>query len=202
MKLFYSTTSPYARIARIALAEKGFGEIEGELTDPWKDLPALLDSNPSARVPTLVLDDGRALTESLLIVLWLEARRAQPTLLGTDPDGVLSTAGIAMGAIDAAAAVIIGRKMTDASFDESPVGLRRRRSVINAMQRLEARPPVYEGGVPDFAVIASVVAVDYLRFRFPSAPWLPALPRLDALAAKAHARAAFAETMPRDLPAT
>ncbi len=61
----------------------------------------------------------------------------------------------------------------------SPVGLRHRRSVV----------------------IAAVVKVDYLRFRFANAPWLPALPRLDALAERAKARASFAQTLPRDMPA-
>lgn len=200
MKLYYSTTSPYARIARVALAEKRVDGVERQLTDPWHDNPGLLEANPSARVPALVLDSGQALTESLLIVLWLETQRPQPSLLGADPDTVLSKAGVAMGAIDAAAAVIIGRKMTDASFDESPVGLRRRRSVINAVRRLEADPPAYDGGVPDFSVIAAVVLLDYLRFRFPTAAWLPPLPQLDALAERAHGRASFAETMPKDMP--
>ena len=42
MKLFYSTTSPYSRVVRIALAEKGLSQVEGVLTDPWKDSAALL----------------------------------------------------------------------------------------------------------------------------------------------------------------
>ncbi len=200
MKLFYSTTSPYARIARIALAEKGFDDLDRRLTDPWHDAPELVDANPTARVPAVVLDDGRPLTESLLIVMWLEARRPSPSLLGGDPDRVISQAGTAMGAIDAAAALIIGRRMTDASFDASPVGLRRRRSVVNAMQRLEADPPAFDGGTPSLAVIAAVVAVDYLRFRFADAPWLPAMPQLDALAEQANGRAAFAQTLPSDMP--
>lgn len=198
MKLFYSTTSPYARLVRVALAEKGV-DPERQLTDPWKDLPALIDANPSARVPTVVLDSGRTLSESLLILMWLEARVPRPSLLGTDADGVLSKAGVAVGAIDAAAAVIIGRK-SDPKFDESPVGLRRRRSVIGAVQRLEADPPAYDVGAPDLAVIATVVLVDYLRFRFATAPWLPPLPRLDALAERAHRRPSFSETMPKDMP--
>jgi glutathione S-transferase len=186
---------------RIALAEKGLSDVEGHLTDPWKDEPALLNANPGARVPTLVLDDGKALTESLLIVLWLESQHAVPSLLGADPNGVLSKAGVAMGAIDAAAAVIIGRKMTDSSFDESPVGLRRRRSVINALLRLEADPPSDEGKTPSLAAIATVVLVDYVRFRFPTAPWLPSVPRLDALAARMRTRASFKSTLPQDMPA-
>ena len=201
MKLFYSTTSPYARLVRVALAEKGLTPIEPQLTDPWRDDPALLAANPSARIPALVLDSGRPLTESLLILLWLETQHPDPSLLGADPAAVLSGAGLAMGAIDAAAAVIIGRKMTDASFDESRVGLRRRRSVIEAMRRLVADPPAWHGATPDLAVIASVSALDYLRFRFPTAAWLPALPRLDGLSARLCLRPSFAETAPRDMPA-
>jgi glutathione S-transferase len=200
MRLFYSTTSPYARIARVALAEKGIDDVDRRLTDPWNDEAELLEANPSARVPALALDSGLPLTESLLIVLWLETQRPVPSLLGDDPSRVLSQAGVAMGAIDAAAAIIIGRKMTDAGFDESPVGLRRRRSVILALTRLEADPPRSRNGTADLAVIATVVAVDYVRFRFPTAPWLPPLPRLDALAAKARERPSFATTMPRAMP--
>jgi glutathione S-transferase len=201
MKLFFSTTSPYARLVRIALAEKGISHVEPQLTDPWKDLPELLQVNPSARVPTLVLDDGKALTESLLIALWLESQHPQPTLLGRDSSAVLSTTGVAMGGIDAAAAIIIGRKMTDPSFDESLVGLRRRRSVVQALSRLEVAPPSPSEPIPDMAVISTVVLLDYVRFRFPSASWLPSVPRLDALAALMHARPAFASTLPRDMPA-
>ncbi len=200
MKLFYSTTSPYARLVRIALAEKGVQLAEQQLTDPWKDDPALLAANAAARVPTLVLDDGRALSESLLIVMWLEARHPEPPLFGGDPDAVLPRAALAFGAIDAAAALIIGRRMTDASFDQSPVGLRRRRSVIEAMRRLETDPPRHDGSTPDLAVIAAGVAIDYLRFRFPDVPWLPPLPRLDALSAQLGARSSFADTRPREMP--
>jgi glutathione S-transferase len=200
MRLFYSTTSPYARVARVALAEKGIDDIDRRLTDPWNDEAELLEANPSARVPALALDSGLPLTESLLIVLWLETQRPAPSLLGADPSRVLSKAGVAMGAIDAAASIIIGRKMTDAGFDQSPVGLRRRRSVILALTRLEADPPHYRDGTADLAVIATVVAVDYVRFRFANVPWLPPLPRLDALAAQARERPSFATTMPRDMP--
>lgn len=200
MRLHYSTTSPYARIARVALAEKGCTDLDGHVTDPWNDHPSLLEANPSARVPALVLDSGLPLTESLLIVLWLETQRPEPTLLGTDAGRVISKAGVAMGVIDAAAAIIIGRKMTDAGFDESPVGLRRRRTVIQGFERLEADPPAYDGKTVDLAVITVVIAFDYVRFRFASAPWLPPLPRLNALAARAHERPSLAGTMPRDMP--
>ena len=199
MRLYFSTTSPYARIARVALAEKGFVDVDGALTDPWNDEPGLLAANPSARVPAGVLDSGLPLTESLLIVLWLETQRPAPSLLGSEPDRAISRAGIAMGAIDAAAAIIISRRI-DPGFDESPIGLRRRRSVIGALERLEADPPQLTGATADLAAITAVVLVDYIRFRFAGAPWLPAVPRLDALAARSRERGSFASTVPRDMP--
>ncbi|MBL8359067.1 MAG: hypothetical protein JNN18_01145 [Rubrivivax sp.] len=68
-------------------------------------------------MPTLVLDDGTPLTEALLIVQWLEVTRPVPewpALLGTGAaaDGILSRAGIALGAIEASTITIITRKVT------------------------------------------------------------------------------------------
>ena len=201
MRLYFSTTSPYSRVARIALAEKGLADVDGSLTDPWHDDPGLLAANPSARVPTGVLDSGLPLTESLLIVLWLETQRPAPSLLGSEPERAISRAGVAMGAIDAAAAIIISRRI-DPAFDESPVGLRRRRSVIGALERLEADPPQLAAETADLGAITTVVLVDYIRFRFAGAPWLPSVPQLDALAVHSRDRASFASTVPRDMPTT
>lgn len=195
MHLLINTTSPYTRLARIALAEKGF-DTTTEVVDPWGDTPKLREANPAARVPTLLADGGRALTESLLILLWLEHQRPQPSLLGADATGAVARAGLAMGVIDAAVHTLIGRKITDATFDGSPVGLRRRRSMVEGLQRLEADAPVYADGTPAIDAIAAVVALDYVDFRFPQAPWLPALPRLRALAARLGPRASFEASLP------
>jgi glutathione S-transferase len=196
MHLLINTTSPYTRIARIALAEKGFAGVTTEVVDPWGDTPKLLQANSAGRVPTLITDDGRALTESLLIVLWLEHRRPEPSLLGVDATRAVERAGIAMGVIDAAVHTLIGRKVTDGGFDEAPVGLRRRRSMIDGMSRLEADAPGWAGGTPPIDAVAAVVALDYIDFRFPAAPWLPALPRLRALAARLAPRPSFAASRP------
>lgn len=196
MHLFMNTTSPYARIARIALDEKGC-RFETELVDPWADAPQLLQANTAGRVPTLSTDDGQRLTESLLIVLWLEADRPQPSLLGADRSACIARAGVAMGVIDAAVHTLIGRKCTDASFDDAPVGLRRRRSIVEGLRRLDADAPLHEDGTPDLAAITAVVALDYVRFRFAQAAWMPAVPRLDSLAARLAQRPSFERSRPR-----
>jgi glutathione S-transferase len=200
MHLMINTTSPYTRIARIALAEKGHGDVSTDLVDPWGDTSRLLQANSAGRVPTLIADDGRPLTESLLILLWLEHRWPQPSLLvrpgAADATGAISRAGIAMGVIDAAVHTLIGRKITDAGFDGSPVGLRRRRSMVEGLKRLEADAPVHVDGTPLVDAITAVVALDYIDFRFPQADWLPALPHLRALAAQLAARPSFQASRP------
>ena len=203
MQLLANTTSPFVRIARIAMIEKGL-DVEPTIVDPWADDARLRDANAATRVPTLILDDGTPLAESLLIVQWLERTRPAPDwpdLLGRDSAGVLSRAGIAMGVIDAAVHTIIIRKVTaPVLFDETPVGLRRRRTMAEGMARLEAiaaRTPLWTAGTPTLDAITAVVTIDYLRFRFADAAWLPPLPALDALSLALRERASVAKTMPR-----
>ena len=203
MQLLANTTSPYVRIARIALIEKGLN-IELTIVDPWADDARLRDANPATRVPTLITDEGIALTESLLIVQWLEHTRPVPewpSLLGPDAVGVLSRAGIALGVIDAAVHTIIIRKVTaPVLFDETPVGLRRRRTMAGGMARLEsiaARGELVASDGPKLDAICAVVALDYLRFRFADQPWMPPLPALDDLSLSLRQRKSFAQTLPR-----
>ena len=203
MQLLANTTSPFVRIARVAMIEKDL-EIEPTLVDPWADDARLRAANAATRVPTLVLDDGTPLTECLLIVQWLETTRPTPSVLGSDPAhaaGVLSRAGIAIGAIEASTITIITRKVTaPAPFDETPVGLRRRRTMIDGMQRLEAAAdalPMPGAAAPTLDAIAAVTLFDYQQLRFGDQAWLPATPRLRALAEAWRTRASFARTMPR-----
>jgi glutathione S-transferase len=196
MKIISNTTSPYARIARIALGEKGIDLGDTQFVNPWNDEPVLLDLNPAARVPTLRTDEGVAITESLLILMWLEKKIPQPSLLDGPLDKVIAQAGRAMGIVDAMVHIIIGVMQVDPNFGEHRVGLRRRRSIVNGFRAIEDDPPAYDGGTPNVAVITSIVALDYLRMRFKDALWVEPTPKLDALRAKLAARPAFASTEP------
>ena len=202
MQLLANTTSPFVRIARTAMIEKGF-DIEPTLVDPWADDARLRVANSATRVPTLVLDDGTPLTECLIIVQWLVLMRPAPdwpSLIakGADASGILSRTGLAIGAIEASTITIITRKVTaPALFDETPVGLRRRRSMVEGMQRLEAQAAaIADSGTPTLDAIAAVTLYDYQQLRFGDKPWLPATPRLKALASIWNARSSFARTKP------
>jgi glutathione S-transferase len=202
MQLLANTTSPFVRIARTAMIEKGF-DIDPTLVDPWADDARLRAANSATRVPTLVLDDGTPLVECLLIVQWLELTRPPPdwpSLVGKGADaaGILSRTGIAIGAIEASTITVITRKVTaPVPFDETPIGLRRRRSMVEGLQRLEAQAgAIASNGVPTLDAIAAVTLYDYQQLRFGDKPWLPATPRLKALADALNARASFGRTKP------
>ena len=202
MQLLANTTSPFVRIVRTAMIEKGI-DIEPTLVDPWADDARLRAANSATRVPTLVLDDGTPLAECLLIVQWLELTRPPrewPSLMGQGAAtaGILSRTGIALGAIEASTITIITRKVTaPVLFDETPVGLRRRRSMAEGMQRLEAQAgAIAASGTPTLDVIAAVTLFDYQQLRFGDQPWLPVTLRLKALAEGWNSRPSFARTKP------
>lgn len=72
---------------RIALALKGvaYDNVFHHLRKGEQRDPAYLKLNPQGLVPTLELDNGVALTQSLAILEWLEETHPQPPLLPVEP---------------------------------------------------------------------------------------------------------------------
>ena len=81
MKLYVTWTSPYGRIARIVVAEKGLVDrveiIEAKTRQAGSPYYAI---NPSGRVPYLVRDDGVGMEDSHLIALYLDRLDGNPRL--------------------------------------------------------------------------------------------------------------------------
>ena len=71
MKLLYTPNSPYSRVARICALQQQ-SKLEFEAVGVREKAGRILDHNPAAIVPTLVLDDGNFLTETRLICEYLE----------------------------------------------------------------------------------------------------------------------------------
>lgn len=87
MKLYDFAQAPNPRKVRTYLAEKG-------LTLPMETVniaageshtPEFLKKNPLGAVPVLELDDGSYLTESLVIIEYLEELHPNPPMIGTSP---------------------------------------------------------------------------------------------------------------------
>ena len=79
MKLYITPGSPYARMARIVMLEKGLGERVETIvaTTRTKDSP-YYRINPSGRVPYLVRDDGVGMEESALICAYFDQLDGAP----------------------------------------------------------------------------------------------------------------------------
>jgi glutathione S-transferase len=85
--LYDCATAPSPRRARILLAEKGVAHttVEVDLRNGEQFGEAYRRVNPHCTVPTLLTDDGFALTDNAAITAYLDARFPHPPLLGTTP---------------------------------------------------------------------------------------------------------------------
>src|ERR1051326_2219817 len=79
MKLYVTYGSPYARLARIIVLEKGL-EDRVEIIEVKKRTPASphYQINPSGRVPYLIDDDGAGMEDSQLICAYLDGLDGKP----------------------------------------------------------------------------------------------------------------------------
>jgi glutathione S-transferase len=90
MKLYQTYASPFPTRVRLLIYAKG---LEVEMIEPpgfhasTEAKGDYLKINPIGRVPTLVLDDGRALPESEVICEYLEDAFPEPSLRPADPWG-------------------------------------------------------------------------------------------------------------------
>ena len=81
MKLCSTLRSPYGRMARIVRLEKGLKDrVSFQVVQTRGENNPYYDVNPSGRVPSLILDDGRVLEESALICWYLDNIDGTPTL--------------------------------------------------------------------------------------------------------------------------
>lgn len=195
MHLYYSLTSPYARVVRMALIEKEKHDaVEHHVVNPWEDPPELVNLNPLVRVPTLVTDDGAVLTECLLLIRFLEREWPGHALLPkTGYTRNMSEAGLAMGVIDSSVHKLLGRKIGGDAFDDSPLGQRRHRAIITGLDAMEKAPP---GPFPELGAVTTMVALDYVDLRFPEIQWSEGRPALTDWHAEHRERFSVTETAP------
>ncbi len=197
MRLLASPTSPYARLVRVVLAEKRLLEkIQVEMVDPWSSPDSLLQVNPLCRIPTLITEHGLPLTESALIVLYLEHSFAEPPLIPPHSlESVMRRLGLSQGILDAAVAVVANRRFRGEQADSDPIVARR----LAALPQLLGKAAEVAGGdpgAPDLGDLALVVAVEYVGFRLPELDWSAQQPVLAGWWKARRERPSLAATRP------
>lgn len=169
MKLFMSTSSPFARKARVMVREHRLEkEVEEIAVSPLDDPVELLEANPLCKVPTLLLDDGSKLCDSKLITEYLDMRHT-PCFYPVDATRweAMERAALAEGVMEAAVATLFERRRSDS--EPSQIWLGRWRKAIEAALGVLARTTKPHRF--DIGDLGLVVALEYLDFRLPETGW-------------------------------
>jgi len=197
MKLYITAGSPYARIARIVIIEKG---LEGRV----EIVPAqtrLADSpyysvNPSGRVPYLVRDDGVGMEESAVICRYLDHLDGRPVF--DLPAGDLEwearrVNGLASSLLDGLS--VWGREIVRPENEQSPTIIRHETDRARRMADLwetEIEHPLMRGAL-NMVQITLACALG-LEVRNPQLRWRPRHPKLSAWFDRIAARPSFTAT--------
>lgn len=201
MKLFVTPTSPYARKVRVVLAEKRIEcqiVVVPSLAAPDSPVPA---HNPLGKVPTLVLDDGETLYDSVVIVGYLDNKTPVAHLIPQDNFDralVRRWEALADGMCDATVAVVMEKRRAPEKQDETTIQrqmLKVERG-LRAMSEDMGESKWAAGEKFTLADIATGVALAYIELRMPEINWRETYPNLACLYEKLLARPSFKDTTP------
>lgn len=200
MKLIGSLTSPFVRKVRIVAAEK-YIDYEWVVDVPWNDDSHVPDYNPLGKVPVWVMEDGKSLFDSRVIVEYLDSISPAGHVLPKEPRpriAVKRWEALADGVCDAAALVFAEKKRPTAQ--QSPDWIRRQLGKVTAglkaMSEELGQQNWCAGESFTLADIAVGCALGYLEFRFPELDWRRAHPNLSELFDRLMQRPTFKDTVP------
>jgi glutathione S-transferase len=180
VKLYWSSRSPFVRKVMIAAHELGVAdrvETVRVIVDPAKPNPDVVRYNPLGKIPTLVLDDGLVLQDSVVIVEYLNTAFGGSLIPPPGPERwrALSLQSLADGVMEADVRWMEERRQPLERRRESIVaGMRAK--IWASLDLVEADPPV---GLT-VGTIALASALAHLDFRFADEPWRPGRPRLES----------------------
>lgn len=173
MKLHVTDTSPFARQTRMVVLETGLRDrVELVISDPWVTESGLAEINPQEKVPALVLDDGRVMTENQLISQYLDSLHDGPRLV---PEGgaarfdVLRLCALANGALEAAVLHLI-------EVLRRPEALQWQEWVDRQRRKVERTLDLFEAEIDGLGEPASDRADQPCPDRSRGVPWLSRLP--------------------------
>jgi glutathione S-transferase len=198
MKLHWSPKSPYVRKVMLVAHETGLADRIELVRTPVlmaEVNPAIMGDNPLGKIPTLVLDDGRAVFDSLVICQYLARLADDRQLFPQDPDSHLDAMvrhALGAGVSDA---LIIWRNERN-----RPDGQRLEGMMSALPAKVGAALDVMEqdadrmASLPfDIGAAAIGATLAYMDFRFADVAWRGGRPRLaawfEAFAARPSARA-------------
>jgi glutathione S-transferase len=202
MKLIGSLASPYTRKVRIVLAEKKI-DYDFEIDNPWKADAKAAKLNPLGKVPALLLDDGRTLFDSRVIVGYLDNASPIARLVPAENRERIEVRrweALADGVLDAGVLARLENqreaKLRSATWIERQLG--KVGAGLAAMDAELGDKPWCVGNGYTLADIALGVCLGWLEFRYPKMDWKKDHANLARAFAKLSERQSFADTLPRE----
>jgi glutathione S-transferase len=201
MKLFYSPASPFARKVAVVVAEHGLGERVRQVTAATTPLNPNADiarSNPLAKIPTLVLEDGSALYDSPVICEYLDQLSGAPRLFpaaGAARWTALRRQALGDGLLDAALLLRYETFMRPEPLRWADWINGQRGKMNAALDAMEAEVPSLGEGF-DIGHITFASACGYLDLRFADMAWRNGRPALSAWFARVSERPSLKATVP------
>jgi len=201
-KLYVSLTSPYARKVRIAAIEKQV-PFEMIVEVPWNEETMITSINPLGKVPVWVLENGKALFDSRVIVEYLDGVSAFEQLIPSElleRIEVKRWEALAEGVMDAALVIFAERKKRPIEL-QYPDWITRQfgkihRALKTLSNELNGREfySEYKLSVADIAVAS---ALGYVGLRFDSDfKWQQDYPILATYYDRLMQRPSFKDTVP------
>ena len=191
MQLRSSSASPFARKIRIAAAVLGLADrIEVVPADTSDPVDSLRIQNPLGKIPTLILEDGRTIFDSAVILEYLDFLAGGDRLIptGSDRFSVLTRAALADGIAEAAILKVYEQRWRDEASRSARWLDHQTGKISRGLAAFEANPPQIDNAGVD--AIALGCALGYLDLRF-GGGWRFERPGLvawlDAFAAKVPA---------------
>jgi glutathione S-transferase len=199
MKLHYSAASPFARKVWVTAIECGFGDkLTLSATNPHESPAELVDANPFSKVPALELPNGDVIYESLLICEYLDDMAGGGIVVPAERSerlAMLRRHALANGLLE----VSVLRRVESLRAKEADrdKNIARQAAItVRALDRLEANAGSFDETL-DLGNLSTVIALDYLDFRFPDDSWRDARPTLAGWHAKYSKRDSLKATVPR-----
>lgn len=199
MKLYITEGSPYARVARVVIIEKGLAS-RVEVIAAQTRLPnsPYYSINPSGRVPYLIRDDGVGLEESAVICAYLDQLDGNPIFdlpAGNQSWETRRLEALARSMMDGLA--VWGRELGRPQNERSPTVLQHEGTRSARMADLwegEIDHPLMRGAL-NMAQITLACALG-LEARNPDFRWRPGRPKLCDWFGQITAHPSFTSTAP------
>jgi glutathione S-transferase len=183
------------------MREKGLMDTTDEIiVIPVENPKALVDANPLAQIPTLVLPNGESLTDSIVIAHYLDEVVMEAPKLYPKDDGYWPLRRLEMlgsGMLEMMVKMVLERRRPE--NEQSPMWLSRwHDNLMRSLDVAEQKADAFgDGTILNGANLTLAIALSYIDFRYPLVEWKNTHPKVAKMQSIIEMRQSFIDTYPK-----